>query len=234
MLTTDRLAVAALRGVLQELEGDPAGARAALVALLAPPPPVVNRDLKPANVRSRSSRKRREPEPDAEVVELLEQLVAQHGSQRAVARACGMAFKQINTWLKGRAHPTVANLRRLRAALEVEVEADEGEHDQADEAEPEERTEAQTLVAELVARYGDIEAVATSTGFGLAHLRAWAAGRTCSPRAIERLRDAVNAPRGKGLSFGDKRPARGATPAAAPEAAAGEDDADDAADDDAA
>ncbi|MCW8141215.1 MAG: helix-turn-helix transcriptional regulator, partial [Planctomycetota bacterium] len=155
---------------------------------------------------------------------LIGRLVEQHGSQRAVARAAGVDFKQVNTWAKGRARPTLDNLRRLRAALvDDEDQGDEPEEpeDDADESDDDDRPEPVRLVGALVDRFGDVEAAAEATGLGAAHLRRWSEGGPITPRALGRLREAANAPPGRN----DARRREEATSAGADEAPAGEADA---------
>lgn len=219
MSTLDgRLAVVALRAVVSELEGDPAGAAEALRRLLGGAAPAA----------ALAAPKRERPaKPDPEVTELIDRLVEQHGSQRAVARAAGVDFKQVNTWAKGRARPTLDNLRRLRAALvddeDQGEEPEEPEDDQGevDDQEHDDRPEPVRLVGALVDRFGDVEAAAAATGLGLARLQRWSDGGPCSPRALGRLREAANAPPGRN----DARRREEATSAGADEAPAGEADA---------
>lgn len=135
MILDDRLAMAALRGVVQELEGDPAGAGEVLARMLSRigPAPVVDRDVKPANIerpaprRQRAKRSRpvladdasgnpaRSVEPEAAA--LVRAIEARHGMDGACARF-GLNREVLRRW-RGGAACSVRSLERLRIAAET-------------------------------------------------------------------------------------------------------------------
>lgn len=89
-----------------------------------------------------------------------------------------------------------------------------------EEGQDEERTEAQAFVAQLVERHGDLATVGERLGFGDEALARWSSGGACSPRALERLREAAHAPIGSGEER--RRAAQGANRGADEESASGE------------
>ena len=55
------------------------------------------------------------------------------------------------------------------------------------------------LASQLVERYGSVALACESCGFGDRALFRWLSGGPCSPGTLQRLRDAVHAPVGRGL-----------------------------------
>jgi hypothetical protein len=139
MKLDDRLALAALRGVVQELEGNADGAGEVLARVLggAATPAVAEHAETPKNTtrpaarrpkRKAASRrpapaaKPRPPEPrrgvvDPDVPELVARLIERHGGTRAAASAIGSSAPMLRAWARGK--PALPEtIARLRAALE--------------------------------------------------------------------------------------------------------------------
>lgn len=225
----DRLALAALRGVVQELEGDPAGAAEVLRRVLgsgpalswsrssspaiAPEPkasqptspvvdrgpPVVDRDTKPA----KASRPKPPGVPlvdGAEAAELARRLIERHGGVAQAARALPTSPAALRRWRKGL--PVQAEtVERLRAALEREDQVEREERGNNLAAAIDDLPEAQQLVRKLSEKHGGLEAAAEALGYDFARLRELAAGGPCSAGQLKRLREAVEAPVGQRARF---------------------------------
>ncbi len=219
----DRLALAALRGVVQELEGDPAGAAEVLRRVLGsgpalswssssspaiapepessppPAPPVVDRDTKPA----KASRQKPPGVPlvdGAEAAELARQLVKRHGGVAQAARALPTSPAALRRWLKG-APVQAATVERLRAALERPVDVEREERGNNLAAAIDDLPESQQLVRKLSEKHGGLDAAAEVLGYDFARLRELAAGGPCSAGQLKRLREAVEAPVGQRARF---------------------------------
>lgn len=116
----DRLAVVALRTVLEQLEADPAGAADLLGDLFA------NRDVKPENVLAEDEASAPDPPADdppapddrPEPVRLVAALVDRFGDVEGAAAETGFALGALERWLAGGPITTSA-LYRLRAAAEA-------------------------------------------------------------------------------------------------------------------
>lgn len=215
----DRLALAALRGVVQELEGDPAGAAEVLRRVLgsgpaavawsspgspaiapepkASPAPADDRDTKPSNVMARPR-----PKPPGvplvdgdEAAELARQLVAKHGGVAQAARAVPTSAAALRRWLKG-APVQAETVAKLRAALERPPGDDDRGNCLA--AAVDNETDAQQLVRKLSDKFGSLPAAAEALGYDFARLRELAAGGPCSEGMLKRLRASVEAPIGRG------------------------------------
>ncbi|MCO5168068.1 MAG: hypothetical protein M9894_17125 [Planctomycetes bacterium] len=113
----DRLAVVALRTVLEQLEADPTGAAELLGDLFA------DRDVKPQNVLAHDAPDDPDPpappEPDEpEAARHVRALVARFGDVEAAAAETGFALGALERWLAG-GPITASALFRLRAAAEA-------------------------------------------------------------------------------------------------------------------
>lgn len=142
-MLVDRLAVAALRGVLLELEGDPGGAAEVLRRVLAPapaappleapveatpaPPPaptVARRDPKPSKAPARRPARTTPTPPNAsppeqaepEGARLVLALEERHGDLATVASRFGLNRELLRRWKRGTAC-SPRTLERLRVAL---------------------------------------------------------------------------------------------------------------------
>ncbi|MCO5167618.1 MAG: helix-turn-helix domain-containing protein [Planctomycetes bacterium] len=151
--------------------------------------------------RPRAARPRARRPEGGDVGDLIDRLVARHGSLTAVAEVVGMSRAGLAHLRAGRTTPRPSTLARLRAAAEgdgaepadgaegdtAEGDGAEGDHDGGDGAEPEQVA----LVRALVARRGSVESAGLAYGFGDGALRRWMAGGPCSPSTLARLREAA-------------------------------------------
>lgn len=221
MMINDRLALAALRGVVQELEGDPAGAAEVLRRVLAagpifvtaegcvdvdpspPPAAAVDRDVKPANVTARWRPPGVPLVDGAEAAELARRLIEKHGGVVQAARALPTSPAALRRWRKG-APVQAATVERLRAALDRPVGAGDVEREERGNSLAvaiDDLTEAQQLVRQLSDKFGSLETAAEALGYEFGRLRELAAGGPCSEGALRRLRAAVGAPVGQRARF---------------------------------
>jgi hypothetical protein len=130
----DRLALAALRGIVSEFDGNAAGAAGLLERLLAgdaPKPPEAPQARRakrpPAAPTPKAKAKRPKAPPAAEPNEaqgLVRQLVARQGTAQAVAEAYGFSATLLGRWLGGAVQASPASLERLRAAAKSPTPAE--------------------------------------------------------------------------------------------------------------
>jgi hypothetical protein len=129
----DRLALAALRGVLGELEGDPDGAGEVLRRVLGgrdvkPDNALPVREVKPQNTTRPAARQRVKarrpapaaapaPPPQPEGARLVAQLERAHGDLAAVAERFGFNRELLRRWKTGATGCSPSTLARLRAAV---------------------------------------------------------------------------------------------------------------------